>query len=135
MTRIHTARGPQQMGKRRLNACKVAAIGFSALMTLGLIRATTARAGTYSVTNLITDDQSGNKAQITDADLKNAWGISHSGMSPFWVSDNGTGLTTLYTVDPVTNATARVTFNGGFVTIPPPGGGTPTGQVFNDQNA
>jgi uncharacterized protein (TIGR03118 family) len=125
------------MGQRKLNACKVAAIGFSVLLTLGLPRVTPARAGTFAISNLITDDQKANKAQITDADLKNAWGISHSGGSPFWVSDNGRGLTTLYTVDPTTNATARVTVGGGFVTIPPPppGMGNPTGQVFNTQSA
>jgi uncharacterized protein (TIGR03118 family) len=31
--------------------------------------------------------------------LKNSWGISHSPTSPFWVSDQGTNLTTLYVVN------------------------------------
>ena len=38
----------------------------------------------YSQTNLITS--------ATDSDLINPWGISASAGSPFWVSDNGTGL-------------------------------------------
>ena len=84
------------------------------------------------VTNLVTDNQAVNPAQITDPNLVNAWGISHSGTSPFWVSDNGTGLSTLYSVNPTTNATAIVPL---VVSIPPVPGGTPTGQVFNDQNA
>ena len=56
----------------------------------------------------------------------NAWGISSSGTSPFWVSDNGTGLSTLYSVDPVTDVPTK---QGLEVTIP--GDGSVTGQVFN----
>ena len=65
----------------------------------------------------------------TDPDLVNAWGISHSSTSPFWISDNGTGLSTLYN-----GAGTKLTL---IVTIPPPAGSppgtiaTPTGQVFN----
>ena len=32
----------------------------------------------------------------TDANLVNAWGMSSSPSGPWWVSDNGTGLSTLY---------------------------------------
>jgi uncharacterized protein (TIGR03118 family) len=78
------------------------------------------------VFNLVTDDQTVNAAQITDPNLKNAWGISHSGTSPFWVSSNGGGISTLYRVDPLSNATTKV---GLEVTIP--GAGNVTGQVFN----
>jgi len=45
-------------------------------------------AGFYQQTNLITS--------ATDPDLINPWGISSSAGSPFWVSDNGTGKSTLY---------------------------------------
>ena len=89
----------------------------------------TAQASTlFGVTNLVTDDQTANPAQITDTDLVNAWGISYAPSSPFWVSDNGTGLSTLYSVAPSTNATSKV---GLTVTIPTSPGGTPTGQVYN----
>ena len=37
-------------------------------------------------------------ATITDADLVNPWGFSHSATSPFWVSNQGTGSSTLYNV-------------------------------------
>jgi uncharacterized protein (TIGR03118 family) len=84
----------------------------------------------FQTTNLVTDDQSVNSAKITDLSLKNAWGISSSGTSPFWVSDNGTGVTTLYSVNPTTGAVAQVPL---IVTIP--GDGTPTGQVFNGGSA
>jgi len=60
----------------------------------------TARAGDneanrYLVTNL-TSDISGVAAN-TDPVLQNAWGVAFSpGASPFWISDNATGCSTLY---------------------------------------
>src|ERR1700682_2543015 len=56
-----------------------------------------------------------------DPDLINPWGISHSGGSPFWVSDNGTGKATLYN--------SAGTKQGLVVTMP--GSDPITGQVFN----
>jgi uncharacterized protein (TIGR03118 family) len=92
--------------------------------------------GPVSVQNLVTDDQSVNSAQITDKDLVNPWGVSYTGTGPFWVSDNGTGKSTFYTVNPGTNATSKLT-------LPPPlsinavqipGAGNVTGQVFNSSS-
>jgi uncharacterized protein (TIGR03118 family) len=96
------------------------------IVGLTLALAVPAAATPFTVTNLVTDDQSVNKAQITDPHLINAWGISHSGMSPFWVSSNGQGISTLYAVNPLNNATSKV---GLEVAIP--GAGNVTGQVFN----
>lgn len=79
-----------------------------------------------SVDNLVTDDPAANPAQITDAGLVNAWGISYSPTSPFWVSSNGGGTSTLYRVDPATQATTKVP-----LTVTIPGAGNVTGQVFN----
>jgi uncharacterized protein (TIGR03118 family) len=76
----------------------------------------------YVQVNLVSD-QAG-KAQIQDTNLVNAWGVSFSGGSPFWISDNGTGKSTLYAV---TNGV--VTRNPLVVNIP--GDGNPTGQFFN----
>ena len=76
-------------------------------------------------TNLVTNDQTVNAAKITDTNLVNAWGVSHSSASPFWVSNNGTGTATLYAVNPTTDATTK---QGLTVTIP--GAGNVTGQVF-----
>jgi uncharacterized protein (TIGR03118 family) len=59
-------------------------------------------------------------AANTDANLVNAWGLSRGTNTPWWVSDGGTGLSTLYNAAGV--AQARV------VTVP---GGAPTGTVFN----
>jgi uncharacterized protein (TIGR03118 family) len=86
----------------------------------------------YHETNLVSDIPG--VALVTDPNLKNPWGMSSSMTSPIWVSDNKTGLTTLYNGDgqPFPLGSPLV------VTIPPPGGaplGTiaaPTGQVFND---
>jgi len=85
-------------------------------------------ATTFTVTNLVTDDQTAHTAQITDSGLKNAWGISYSPTSPFWVSSNGAGTSVLYSVNPVTQATVK---QGLVVTIPGAVNGNPTGQVFN----
>jgi len=79
-----------------------------------------------TVTNLVTDNPAVNPAQITDPGLVNAWGLSYSPTSPFWVSSNGAGTSTVYHVDPATQATSKL---GLTVTIP--GAGNVTGQVFN----
>ena len=96
----------------------------AAALLMGL--AGPAQAGSFNVTNLVTDDQTAHAAQIADPHLINAWGVSFGPTSPFWVSDNGTGLATLYSVNPATNVTSKV---GLEVTIP--GAGSVTGQAFN----
>lgn len=85
----------------------------------------------YVQTNLVTDNQAFNPAAFTDPNLVNPWGISSSSTSPFWVSNNVTGVSTLY------NGAGQPFPVGSplVVTIPPPASGTPpskpTGQVFN----
>src|ERR1700731_2781138 len=51
----------------------------------------------YIQTNLVSDGgvQGANPVNI-DANLKNPWGLTRSGGSPFWVSDNNAGVSTLY---------------------------------------
>ena len=94
--------------------------------TIVLLGQSIVHAETFSVTNLISDDQAAHPAQITDPNLVNAWGIAHSGTSPFWVSDNATGVATLYSVNPTTGVTAKLG-----LTVSIPGSGSVTGQVFN----
>jgi uncharacterized protein (TIGR03118 family) len=90
--------------------------------------------GDFDVLNLVTDDQSVNSAKLTDASLVNAWGIAASPISAFWVSANGSGVSDVYRVDPVSNFVTKVAFNGApAVTIP--GDGSVTGQVFNSNAA
>ena len=64
-------------------------------------------------------------ARFTDPDLVNPWGIAFSSGSPIWISDNGSGLATIYNGAGVKQ--------GLVVSVPAPGGGqgAPTGQVFN----
>jgi uncharacterized protein (TIGR03118 family) len=80
----------------------------------------------YKQTNLVSDMPG--VAAVTDPNLVNAWGMSRSSGSPWWISDNGPGLTTLY------NGAGAI--QSLVVTIPGAdgGGGTPTGQVFNGTN-
>ena len=79
----------------------------------------------YEQTNLVSDIPG--MAAETDASLVNPWGLSRSAGSPWWASDNGPGLSTLY------NGTGIK--QGLVVTIPPAAGmtgpSTPTGTVFN----
>src|SRR5207302_622436 len=87
----------------------------------------TARADTYSWTNLQSDIAG--VATHVDRNLVNPWGMSVSAPNgTIWVSDNGTGVSTLYGQD----GTARSLV----VTIPTAarnrGGGNPTGQVRNN---
>jgi uncharacterized protein (TIGR03118 family) len=75
------------------------------------------------ITNLITDDQTANPATLTDANLQNAWGISYAPTGPFWISDNATGLVTVYNVNPTPSQVPLV--------VSLPGDASVTGQVFN----
>ena len=83
-------------------------------------------AAQFTVNNLVTDDPTAHAAPIADPGLVNAWGLSYSPTSPFWVSSNGTGQAQLYAVNPATQATTK---QG--LTVSIPGDGTVTGQVFN----
>ena len=69
-------------------------------------------------------------ALLQDTNLVNAWGVSFSPTSPFWVSDNGTGKATLYSVTNDAAGSLLVTKRSLEVSIP--GEGNPTGQVFNN---
>ncbi|HKU64579.1 MAG TPA: TIGR03118 family protein [Rhizomicrobium sp.] len=77
-------------------------------------------------------------AAITDPQLVNPWGFSHSATSPFWISNQGSNNATLYAVTGSTNV-SKVNINppAGFVAIPTTAGGPqgPTGQVFNPNAA
>lgn len=76
----------------------------------------------FHQTNLVSDQPG--VALIQDPNLMNAWGITMSPTSPFWVANNASGTSTLYAGD-VIGPLAKVML---VVTIP---GGLPTGTVFN----
>jgi uncharacterized protein (TIGR03118 family) len=88
---------------------------------VGLLATTETRADPVVQINLVSNQPG--VARIQDASLVNPWGVSYSPTSPFWVSNNGTGTSTLYTV----NASDIPTKAGLTVTIP--GDGSVTGQV------
>ncbi len=88
----------------------------------------------YKQTNLVSNRASISTPNPPDPNLKNPWGLTRSpGGSPWWVSNNNSGTSTLY------NGTGgAILINGtGNVTVPPPNGSpagtqaTPTGVVFN----
>jgi uncharacterized protein (TIGR03118 family) len=75
--------------------------------------------------NLVSDQI--NAAANRDPNLVNAWGLAFNANGPAWVSDNGTGLASVY------GPTGALLLT---VTVPSPPGGQPppskpTGQVYN----
>src|SRR5450432_3469300 len=81
----------------------------------------------YLETNLVSNLPG--MAQLLDTNLVNPWGISFSASSPFWISDNGSGLSTLYAVTNDAGGVPFVVKQGLEVAIP--GEGNPTGQLFD----
>jgi uncharacterized protein (TIGR03118 family) len=88
-----------------------------------LLLATPALRAGFIQTNLVSDIPG--MAANTDPNLQNPWGMSFSATSPFWVSDQATGVSTLYSG---TGAPVSLV-----VTVPPTTGVPtgPTGQVNN----
>jgi len=76
--------------------------------------------GTYVVTNLVADPN-GPAAVNTDPNLINGWGLVARATSPFWVSSNGTSMSTVY------DGQGNIISPPSPVTIPEP----PTGIVGN----
>jgi uncharacterized protein (TIGR03118 family) len=92
------------------------------VLSLVLISATSL--AQYKRVKLVTNLATG--AKHSDPQLVNAWGVAYAPGSPFWVSDEGTGLSTLY--DALGNKQSLI------VTIPTFSGsgvGSPTGMVYN----
>src|SRR5690242_9554952 len=79
----------------------------------------------YQQTNLVSDIAG--LAATTDSNLVNPWGLTSSSSSPWWVADNGTGVSTLYNGAGVKQSLT--------VTVAPlpmsEDPATPTGVVFN----
>lgn len=101
------------------------------LFTLGAAGPALATPVGYVQTNLVSDGTV--PANVVDSTLKNPWGISFGPTSPFWIANNGSGVSTLYQGDGTKNMLS--------VTVPPAPGsplgtlGTPTGTVFNGTSA
>ena len=73
----------------------------------------------YVVTNLVSNSAAV-PAAAHDASLVNAWGLTASDSSPWWVADNGANVSTLYNGNTGAKLGLTVVVDGG-----------PTGTVFN----
>ncbi|MGC2638147.1 MAG: TIGR03118 family protein [Acidobacteriaceae bacterium] len=86
----------------------------------------------YQVTNLVSNQVG--QAKTIDPLLANAWGLARSATSPWWISDNDTGWSTLYKADGA-QIPLRVVIptagNGPTSATGSNGPGSPTGVVFN----
>jgi uncharacterized protein (TIGR03118 family) len=117
---------------RSFRAVLSTAVGFGALAAGG-----GAAHAQFKQTNLVSDIPG--LAALTDQNLVNSWGVSNLPGSPFWISNQGTGTSSLYAVTGRTGVAPANFFpnppgpNTNFVAIPPgPGLGVgPTGQVAN----
>lgn len=102
------------------------ALPLTLLLTATLTRAATAQ--NFQANGLVSDGSV--PAAHTDPDLINPWGISFAPNGAFWVSDNGTGKSTLYNgqgvkLGLIVSIPHSATPTPGFGTL-----GQPTGQVF-----
>ena len=115
------------------------------LIGISLFGAMASGAGTgYVETDLVVNKQVSGVPTLTDSNgivhvasffdenLVNPWGVGESGSSPFWVSDNGAGVSSLHNTSGQPRALV--------VSIPAPGdplgaSGAPTGLVFNTAQA
>jgi len=105
------------------NPGRMAALSLLAIALLSL----PALAQTYTATILTSDIA--NISTNTDPNLGNPWGLVASPSGPWWVSDNNTGLSTLYNGSGVPQSLV--------VTIPSwtgSGTGSPSGIAFNGTN-
>jgi uncharacterized protein (TIGR03118 family) len=90
-------------------------------LLIGVLAPSHGQAASFVQTNLVSDVPG--LAANTDPNLKNPWGISFGPTGPFWVSDQVTGVATVYNGSGTPQPAPPL-----IVTIP---GGNPTGQVFN----
>jgi len=84
---------------------------------------------TFVQTNLISDGSV--PAMQTDLNFVNPWGVAFSSTGPFWVSDAGTGVTTIYDGTGAPFPVAGHTVIQIAAAPGQNGTATPTGQTFN----
>jgi uncharacterized protein (TIGR03118 family) len=97
----------------------ILALGVVIAALIATVPLQAAAGNSYTVTPLVSDVPGA--APVTDPDLVNAWGLTASSTSPWWVADNGTSVSTLYN-----GAGAKQSLT---VTVGTDSG--PTGTVFN----
>lgn len=99
-------------------------ITLSVAVGLALLFVSSAAVAQYQLTNLVSN-QSG-QAKHTDPLLVNAWGLAYGPGAPFWISDTGSGWSTLYN-----GVGAKQGLQVVIPTASGQGTGSPTGIVFN----
>src|SRR5580704_4263339 len=122
------ARTARRIGIHRDVTFVVSLMGAAGLLAASAVPVSSAEP-LFGQTNLVSDQPG--VAKITDPSLVNSWGITEGPGLPFWISDNGTGLSTLYSVPGSTLPVTKVPHT---VTINPAAGAAsaaPTGTVFN----
>lgn len=106
-----------------------ALVAFVMLLTIGVTLGSGAALNSYVQTNLVSDLPG--VAALQDTNLVNPWGIVAGPTTPFWITDNGTGLASIY------NGSGTQILRA--VTIPPPAGSpgpsAPNGVVFNSTSS
>src|SRR6202171_5720204 len=99
-------------------------IAFTICLGLAVMLVSSAALAQYQLRNLVSNQVGA--AGHTDPLIVNAWGLVRSPVSPFWISDEGSGWSTLYDGQGVAKSLR--------VEIPTASGagpGSPTGIVFN----
>jgi uncharacterized protein (TIGR03118 family) len=121
-----------------LVAAAVTVISLSPCLAWSGAQANSSSVGSvYVQTNMVSDDTDVVPAAVEDPRLVNAWGLAFGPTTPFWINDNGTGLSTLYQYNFTTGLVDVLPEPS--VVIPPPSthpgdSATPTGIVFNPSN-
>jgi uncharacterized protein (TIGR03118 family) len=107
----------------------------SVLFCLALMFASSAAFAQYHLHNL--DSNQVGKAQHSDPLIVNAWGLVHGPGTPWWVSDNNSGWSTLYDGGGHAQGLRVLIPTAGNGPSSPAGlngPGSPTGVVFNGSN-
>jgi uncharacterized protein (TIGR03118 family) len=94
-----------------------------AILLVGIMLISGTAAAQYQLTNLVSNEAG--QAKHTDPLLVNAWGLAYGPTGPFWISDEGSGWSTLYDGNGIKQ--------GLEVLVPAVGSGpgSPTGIIFN----
>src|SRR5450631_1137068 len=99
-------------------------IALTLALGFALMFASSAAVAQYQLTNLVSNQVG--QARHTDPLMVNAWGLAYGPGGPFWLSEEGSGWSTLYDGHGVAKSLQ--------VVVPSASGagpGSPTGIVFN----
>jgi uncharacterized protein (TIGR03118 family) len=99
-------------------------IAFTACLGFALMFVSNAALAQYQLTNLVSNQVGA--AKHTDPLLVNAWGLAYGPGGPFWVSDQGSGWSTLYDGNGIKQG-----LNVVIPSVSGQGPGSPTGIAYN----